>query len=645
MLEPRYFQSRLVFVGDDAGRTTPDDELKLMHVRVPALNLRGLATSAWAALTIAGLGAAALGGAAAAAGSPAAGGSARLNVLPYPGTPDASPRTEIDFRALSPAQLAAIAVAGSRSGNHQGTVSSMTGGHGTAFAPAKPFAPGEQVSVRATLRGGGGLSFGFGVAKPVRMPINAATTAASVDSGQVDGAAGVVHASHDSNGFTRSFNSEPWLHPPVISVSGKNPDPSYGDIVTDAHKSIQAGPLILDPQGRPVWFNPLPGGQAGFNTMVQSYRGRSYLTYWQGFVSGGVGSGSDVMLDHSYQVVKTVNAANGYKADLHEFAITPQGNALITIYAPVQADLRSVRGSRNGTLLDSIVEEINIASGRLLWEWHAYGHVHIAESYAGRPGTNPYDFFHISSVQQLANGNFLISGRHTFGVYEVNPSTGKIVWVLGGKHSTFRIGSGANFSWQHDAMMQPNGDIMLFDNGAGYRRTEKQSRGMRIRLNMSKRQATLVRQYAHVPSVVSVSEGSVQRLASGNVFVGFGNNPVFATYTNTGKQIWTGGFRQPVQFHRALRFAWTAQPTGSPFAAASPSGSGTTVYASWNGATNIASWRVLAGPSPGALAPVASRGFNGFETGIATSSTQAFFAVQALSSTGRVLGTSAPVPR
>jgi hypothetical protein len=391
------------------------------------MNLRGLAVCAGAALMIAATGA---------GGSSAAPASPRLDVLPYPGTPDASPQTEIDFRSVSASQIATITVTGSRSGIHRGGVSTMGGGRGTAFAPAKSFAPGEQVSVKATLRSGSRLSFGFGVAKPVRMAINAATTAASVDSGQVDGAAGIVHASHDSNGFTRSFNSESWLHPPIVSVSGKNPDPGSGDIVTDAHKSIQAGPLILDPQGRPIWFNPLPGGQAGFNTMVQNYRGRSYLTYWQGFVAGGVGSGSDVMLNHSYQVVKTINAANGYKADLHEFAITPQGNAVITIYAPVRADLRSVGGSSNGTLLDSIVEEINIASGRLLWEWHAYGHIHIAESYAGRPGTNPYDFFHISSVQQLPNGNFLISGRHTWAVYQVNPATGKIVWVLGGKHGS-----------------------------------------------------------------------------------------------------------------------------------------------------------------------------------------------------------------
>jgi hypothetical protein len=611
------------------------------------MNPRRLALSACAACAIAAAGATGLGSSAQAARSQAP----QLRVLPFPGTPDASPQTEIDFPTLAQSQLTSLTVTGSRSGAHGGSLGTTGGGRGTAFRPSRPFTAGEQVNIKATLRNKSQVTSAFTIATPVPMRADAATTAASENSGAVDGAAGVIHASRrahasaDSNGFTRSFRSESWLHPPVVSVSASNPDPGSGDIVLDAHKSIQAGPLILDPQGRPIWFDPLPGGQAGFNAMVQSYRGKSYLTFWQGYVSGGVGSGQDVMLNHSYDVVKTVNAANGYKADLHEFAITPQGNAVITIYSPVRADLRSVGGSRNGMLLDSIVEEINIASGRLIWEWHAYGHVHIAESYAGRPGTSPYDFFHISSVQLLPNGNFLVSGRHMFAVYEINPATGKLVWVLGGKHSTFRIGSGANFSWQHDAMMQPSGDITLFDNGAGYHQTEGQSRGMRIRLDTSKRLATLVRQYAHTPPVLSASEGSVQRLANGNVFVGFGNNPVFAEYTNAGRQLWSGGFRSPVQFHRAFRVAWSGQPTGVPYAAASRTSSGTIVYASWNGATEIASWRVLAGPSPGALQAVAARGSNGFETGISTSSTQAYFAVQALNSSGRVLGTSAVVPR
>jgi hypothetical protein len=67
------------------------------------------------------------------------------------------------------------------------------------------------------------------------------------------------------------------------------------------------------------------------------------------------------------------------------------------------------------------------------------------------------------------------------------------------------------------------------------------------------------------------------------------------------------------------------------------------VYASWNGATTIASWRVLAGVAPGALSPVASGAFAGYETTIPVAGQPPYVAVQALDANGNVLGTSAPV--
>ncbi len=578
------------------------------------------------------------------AGYPSADGgshSFKLDVLPYPGTPDASSHTQIDFYKLAPWRIGSLTVTGSRSGGHAGRLASLQGASGMAFIPQRPFTSGERVTVRVEfLRRGSAtkhVQFGFAIASPT--PVAPTGSAAGADG------PAVVHGTLHASTFVQSFYSESWLHPPVVVGGGRNPDQQSGNILTDAHRSIQAGPLILNPQGQVLWFDPLPGGQAGFNLAVQQYGGQSVLTFWQGLVSNGVGSGEDVILNHAYQTVGAVQAANGYHADLHEFQITPQGNAFITAYAPVQADLSSVKGPKSGTLLDAIIQEINIRTGQLLWEWHAYGHVHLAESYAGKPNGNPYDFFHIDSVQPLSNGNILVSARHTFAVYEINQATGKILWVLGGKHSTFRIGRGANFSWQHDARMQSNNDITLFDDGAGYKKTESQSRGMRIHLNTRTRQATLVRQYAHVPPVLSPAEGSVQPLYNGNVFVGFGSNPYFAEYTGSGRQSFSAAFRYPVEFYRAFRSQWSGQPTGSPFAAASATASGTTVYASWNGATNIATWRVYAGASRSALSYVAQMPFSGFETAISTSSAGPYFSVQALDAQGHVLGTSAPVSR
>ena len=559
--------------------------------------------------------------------------SSALDVLPFPGTPDASPQTAITFPALSASRLRTVTVTGSRSGVHSGRLSSLPHGRGTAFTPARPFANSEQVKVRATLRSNGVISFSFGVAAP----LPGMGTAARQTSLQP----AVRHDVRDANGFTHSFRSTPGLHPPIEWLSGADSDPGSGYIFADAQNTIQPGPMILDPAGHLVWFEPLHHS-AALNVQVQRYQGRSVLTYWQGYViPPGVGVGSDVVLDHSYQTIATVNAGNGYQTDLHEFQITPQGTALITAYAPVKANLHALGGAGNGAVLDSIVQEVDIASGKVLWEWHAYGHVHLAESYSGKPTSKPYDFFHVNSVQQLPNGNLLVSARHTSAVYEVDKRTGKILWALGGKHSSFKIGRGANFAWQHDARMLSDGTITIFDNGAGTYQSENQSRALRIRLNGQ--QATLVRAYPHKPALLSENEGNVQDLPDGNLFVGWGNSPYFSEFRSGGRQLFSIRLNAPLQSYRAYRFGWWGQPTAPPSVAVSATTGGSQVYASWNGATAVASWQVLAGPSPSSLVPVTRAQRSSFETVLSAFNPGPYYAVQALSSDGRVLGTSATV--
>jgi hypothetical protein len=565
-----------------------------------------------------------------------------LDVLPFPGTPDASPHTQIDFPRIAPTGLRRLIVSGSISGAHPGAIRSAAAG-GTAFFPSRPFVNGDRVTVQALLsspaagtatgtRDATRITYSFTVAAQARVP---------------SASPSIAHTSriaHQAGTFIRSFHSAPSLHPPVVVTSGRNPDTSSGDILLDAHRSTQVGPLILDPQGRPLWFDPLTGGNAGFDLAVQQYRNQSVLTFWQGHVANGYGQGNDVIMDHSYRQIATVNGANGYQTDLHEFQITPQGNAFVTIFAPVHADLRSVGGPRNGVLLDNIIQEINIATGQLLWEWHAYGHVHVGESYAGKPGSTPYDFFHINSIQQLPSGNVIVSARNTFGVYDIVPSTGRMKWVVGGKHSSFKMAAGTNFEWQHDARLY-GWTLTVFDDGAGYTKSESQSRALEIWLHPNSMTATLTHAYTAIPPVLSDGEGNMQLLPSNNVFVGFGSNPLFAEFAAAGKQLFRGRFVYPVEFYRAYRFPWYGYPASAPAVAASPTSSGTTVYASWNGATQIAAWRVLAGPSPGNLSAVAQKPFNGFETGISTTSTDAYFAAQALDASGQVLGSSAAVPR
>jgi hypothetical protein len=70
------------------------------------------------------------------------------------------------------------------------------------------------------------------------------------------------------------------------------------------------------------------------------------------------------------------------------------------------------------------------------------------------------------------------------------------------------------------------------------------------------------------------------------------------------------------------------------------------VYASWDGSTQVAKWRVLGGKDAKHLASVATKNKSGFETAISlgTLSFKAY-KVQALDSKGHVLRTSGVFPQ
>ncbi len=219
-----------------------------------------------------------------------------------------------------------------------------------------------------------------------------------------------------------------------------------------------------------MWFKPAAKGNSMTNLQVTSYEGKPVLAYWEGHIDLGVGFGSDTLLGTDYKPVATIHAGNGYYADLHELQVTPQGSAYLTAYTLVRADLSSVHGSNNGALQDAVVQQIDIKTGLVMFEWHTYGHVALDDSYANDPRdpNRPWDFFHLNSIapDPWGDGNFLISSRNTWAAYEVNHSSGAVEWRIGGKKPSFRMGSGTGTAYQHDARWQPDHTITIFDNGA-----------------------------------------------------------------------------------------------------------------------------------------------------------------------------------
>ena len=563
-----------------------------------------------------------------------------VTVSPLPGSRDATPRTQVSFLGAggdSHLELSDVTVSGSRTGPHSGRLAAYSQGDGASFLPSRPFAEGELVTVRAQLHSGGAVQPLFDQFQVARQDA-ISTTAETIHSG--------------GPSEIQSFRSRPDLRPPVLTVTASSPAVAPGDeFVAPYDGPGQSGPMILDPGGGLVWFKGLPRGASATNLQVQQYAGRPVLTWWQGDVSvHGFGRGVDVIADSAYEDVAHVRAGNGLQADLHDFQLTPAGTALITAYDPIYCDLTAAGGSSYGAVTDGLLQEIDVKTGLVMFQWTSVDHVALGESYelaASSRTSWPFDFFHLNSIGLAQDGGLLVSARNTWTVYDIDGATGQISWQLGGKHSSFAMGPGASAAWQHDPRELPDGTFSIFDNGASPK-IHDQSRGIVVSLNSQRHTATLVSQFTRPSPLLAYSQGNMQMLPNGNWFIGWGQVPDFSEMSPTGQLLLDAHFPAGDQSYRAFRFPWTGTPVHSPaFAVAGGAGGASTVYASWNGATLLASWRVLAGPSATRMSVVAQGPRAGFESAIPLPAGTAgpYVTVQALDAGGHVLGTAPAAAR
>jgi hypothetical protein len=437
-----------------------------------------------------------------------------------------------------------------------------------------------------------------------------------------------------SQGFA-TFATEPSLRVPTLTVTTRT-TPSPGLIfVTTLTGPGQRGPMIVDDRGNLVWFRRT--SKVAINFRRQVYRAKPVLTWWEGDITQtGVGQGEGVVLDTAYREIARVRAGNGLAADVHELLITPQGTALITVYNQVNADLRAIGGPASHPTLDSIVQEVDIASGKVLFEWHSLDHVPVTDSYS--PILTPFDYFHVNSIDVDLDGNLLVSARNTWGVYKLDRRTGAVLWRLGGKSSDFELGPGVLFMYQHDARGHVDGTLTLYDDGSGD--ASHQSRAVRLGLDQGARRAVLLQQYAHPTPLTASAMGNAQFLANGNVVVGWGTAPYVTEFGPLGDVRFDAKFDGDAWNYRAFRNTWAAKPAHPPSIAVSRGGRNATVHASFNGSTDTAFWRVLGGPARNALRPLATVRSTGFETAVPVRNAPAHLAVTALDARKRPLGTS-----
>ncbi|ERS97609.1 hypothetical protein HMPREF1624_05780 [Sporothrix schenckii ATCC 58251] len=513
-----------------------------------------------------------------------------------------------------------------------------------------------------------------------------------------------------------TYRSRPDLSPPHLNITipcnGRcapgylfvSPFTTYGE--PDDRVSNQVAPYILDSAGDLVWsgFGYFAGWTC--NLQVARYQGQDVLFSFEGLHNGnhGHGHGHHTLLDDHYSVVRVLRAGGHRVSDKHEFEIVDETTALLQVYEPVQRNLAAYGGDDAQTwIVDARFQELDIATGDVVFEWSSLDHVSPDESAlslprglagVGRSSATAWDYFHINSVAKGADGHYLVSARHASTIFNINGTDGSVIWRLGGNHSDFVLGDGVRFGFQHHARYFVEGQdggadvISLFDNsvygsesaGRGREiRVNPYSRGKYIRLDHAAHTATLDRALEPPavavparargdPPILTKSQGSLQSLPGGGDLVNWGSEGQVTEYDAAGTPVfhaWLGrGFlRDTLQNYRAFRFNWTGHSAETPAvyaeqpaaeaSGAVDAGGAVRLFVSWNGDTVTRAWRFSWGEQPttddatGTVwkAKVVPR--RGFETStrIDRAKDVRIVAVkaEALDADGRVLGASSTV--
>ncbi|CAK3918115.1 hypothetical protein AC578_9942 [Lecanosticta acicola] len=367
------------------------------------------------------------------------------------------------------------------------------------------------------------------------------------------------------------------------------------------------GPMILDSKGELVWMSDDFGTTA--NLKVQNYKNESYLTLWSGEKAATSGSGVYFMIDSTYQVAHMVSAVgDDLFGDLHEFKITNDDTALITVYNKTTADLTGMGRGRgpNGWIVDNLFQEIDIETGELLFQWRASDHFNPTDTYMTNPlggywESIPFDWYHLNSIDKDAHGNYIISSRHFHSVTAISP-VGEILWILGGRDNEFQDlsdGQATNFKWQHDArwFSEAEGILTLFDNSkAGPLHIDApSSRALFIQLDIPNRTARLVQSLTSLGGILASSQGSVQTsLDNDQTFVGWGSAAAYSEYSQDGELLcethlgasWFYWLERMKSYRTTKTYDWHAMPRDAPQVKIEDGH----LLVSWNGATDVASW-------------------------------------------------------
>jgi hypothetical protein len=460
----------------------------------------------------------------------------------------------------------------------------------------------------------------------------------------------------DAASWNKEVKSVPGLRIPRISttVNDAGKSPGYIFITPRAKPGQRTGPTILDSNGKVVWFHRLSRTRTAIGLEAQTYRGNPVITWGQrppllkegDLYSGNAHTVYNVIADTRYHIIARVRAhGRGINTDLHEFQITKRNTALVLGFRILNRNLSRYGGPARSAVLDNVVQEIDIKTGKVVLSWSAGRRLSPRDSYIKPPKTGAWDAYHVNAVSEDSDGNLLLTARHMSAVYKLDRRNGRVLWKLGGKHSDYKVSPSASFYYPHDAQRAPDGSLTIFDNRAtALDHSRGASRGLSLRVDAKRRTVSVAGAFRHPTGSTATSQGNVSELAGGNFFVGWGSSPWFSEYAADGRLLFAGHTQSTWnQSYRAFKGDWHATPESDPAISARVGAGRVAAYVSWNGATEVAGWRLMGGANPDALAPLGTAGRSDFETKLTFPGTPGYVQAQALDATGKVIGLSAVV--
>lgn len=430
------------------------------------------------------------------------------------------------------------------------------------------------------------------------------------------------------------FRSRPDLSPPQLNITIAATDeaaPGYLFVapfssylsVGNLHGPRQSGPYIFTDKGELVWLSFGYYSIWAANFQAGRVDGKDVLFLFEGSHNPGYGHGHGhiTFLDNTYETVKELRAGNHKVSDKHEFHIVDEKTGLLQIYQPVPVDLLPYGASEEQQwIVDARFQEVDIASGKVLFEWLSLEHVSPHESAlsvnkgqagAGFNSSDAWDYFHINSVDKDENGDYLLLARHVAALYKIDGRTGKVVWKLGGLQDKFGLDFDADFtfSFQHHARFLKNDGsklvILLFDNSAHGTegstkhdvRYNSHSSGKIIEVDTNTWKAKLLFNGVPPDGLLAKSQGSTQVLDNGNVLVNWGSAGAVTEFNSDAEPIFHAYLDSidteiRAQNYRAFKYEWHGYPTEDIAVLSEVSGDDTNVYVSWNGDTETRFWRI-----------------------------------------------------